>query len=361
MLSAFARCAGLALVALAAATPALAADRPAAAILKDIDAVEMPAFDPAQREDPKAIEAFIQARNKAMDKKGKLIRELFHADPDNARLPELFSERWRSMPPIGPQGEAMLKEIDEVTAHTKSEKLKADGAFIKLLAAMYQDFQDPEKAIPAIEAFSKKFPKDERAGELLYQVASQIQDVEKRTKIEDRLLKNYPNSPYVGMIKGARRQREAIGKPFELEFTDAIKGTNVSMKGLKGKVVVLDFWATWCGPCVGEMPNMKKLYSEYKDKGVEFIGISLDSPEDEGGLKALKEFVAENEIPWPQYYQGKGWESEFSANWGINAIPALFVVDPKGNLYSVEARGKLEEMIPELLEQAKKDAASAGR
>ena len=119
-------------------------------------------------------------------------------------------------------------------------------------------------------------------------------------------------------------------------------------------MVVLDFWATWCGPCVGEMPHMKELYAEYKDKGVEFIGVSLDQPNDEGGLDALKKFVEKNEITWPQYYQGNGWESEFSSSWGINSIPAVFVVAPDGNLFSIEARGKLDEMIPELLEKAKK-------
>ena len=68
--------------------------------------------------------------------------------------------------------------------------------------------------------------------------------------------------------------------------------------------MVVDFWATWCGPCVAEMPAMKKLYAEYKDKGVEFIGVSLDHKE--GGLGQLKAFVAKEGIPWPQYYQGDG-------------------------------------------------------
>ena len=72
------------------------------------------------------------------------------------------------------------------------------------------------------------------------------------------------------------------------------------MKSLKGKVVVIDFWATWCGPCIGELPRMKQLYAEYHDKGVEFIGVSLDAPKDQGGLDKLKNFVAENTVEWPQ-------------------------------------------------------------
>ena len=102
---------------------------------------------------------------------------------------------------------------------------------------------------------------------------------------------------------------------------------------------------------------MKELYAKYKDKGVEFIGVSLDQPKEEGGLDKLKKFVAEEKIAWPQYYQGKGWESEFSMSWGINSIPCMFVVDTEGKLYSVEARGKLEELIPELL---KKKSAPVG-
>jgi thiol-disulfide isomerase/thioredoxin len=121
------------------------------------------------------------------------------------------------------------------------------------------------------------------------------------------------------------------------------------MKALQGKVVVVDFWATWCGPCVAEMPTMKKIYAEYKDKGVEFVGISLDNAE--GGLEKLKTFVHEKDIPWPQYFQGNGWESKFSMSWGINSIPALFVVDAEGNLHSTSARGQLETMIPELIKQ----------
>jgi thiol-disulfide isomerase/thioredoxin len=147
-----------------------------------------------------------------------------------------------------------------------------------------------------------------------------------------------------------------VGKPAPEFDLALVGGKRFRLSASKGKVVVLDFWATWCGPCVAEMPNMKQLYAKYHDKGVEFIGVSLDQPKEDGGLDALKKYVKENEIAWPQYYQGNYWESEFSMSWGINSIPTMFLVDQDGKLVSVEARGKLETMIPDLLK--KKDAAA---
>lgn len=94
---------------------------------------------------------------------------------------------------------------------------------------------------------------------------------------------------------------------------------------------------------------MKELYAEYKDKGVEFIGVSLDQSEERGGLTKLRDYVEANEIGWPQYYQGNYWQSEFSVSWGINSIPAIFIVDKEGKLHSTNARGKLDTLIPELL------------
>ena len=98
---------------------------------------------------------------------------------------------------------------------------------------------------------------------------------------------------------------------------------------------------------------MKELYAKYRDQGVEFIGVSLDQSREDGGLDKLKKFVTDKEIAWPQYYQGNFWDSEFSKSWGVNSIPCVFIVDADGNLSSTQARGKLEEMIPQLLQKAK--------
>jgi thiol-disulfide isomerase/thioredoxin len=336
---------------LASAALALGADRPASDILKDIDAVKLPALDPTKVRDRVYVQEYFKQHQEATKTRDKLILELYKAAPDNERIATLMAERWGSTPPGGPQNDALIKEIDDVLAHTKHDKLKVEGTFFKARAQLFKVRQHGEGKLDttAIDAFIQLAPKDPRAGRLIYMAAVSATDPKTRTALEDRVLKEYPDSQFTPMIKGARRRREGIGKPFELEFTDAASGSTISMGTLKGKVVVVDFWATWCGPCVAELPAMKKLYEKFHGQGVEFLGVSLDQPKEKGGLDALKKFVKEREIPWPHYYQGKGWESDFSRSWGINSIPAMFLVDQEGKLVSVEARGKLEELIPGLL------------
>ncbi|MHC5541976.1 TlpA family protein disulfide reductase [Singulisphaera rosea] len=327
-----------------------AADRSADQIVDEIQAIKVPQQPEGRTQE--AVLKFFKARKEAEDKKANLILELYRTQPHHDKLAKLLPERWNSLMADPDKADALGKEIDEVTAQLKEEGLKVEGTFVKTVGVLRAKLSDaPDEAMAAIESFVKLAPKDERSPQLLYIVSQQIKDKDKRTALEDRILKDYPEAQFTDMIRGDRRRLEAVGKPFELSFTEAITGTKVSMEGLKGKVVVLDFWATWCGPCVAEMPKMKELYAKYHDKGVEFIGVSLDQPKEMGGLDKLKNFVSKNEIPWPQYYQGNGWDSEFSKSWGISGIPCVFLIDAEGKLASVDARGKLEEMIPEYLKK----------
>ena len=344
---------------LATAPAARAEDRTGDQILKEIQGVAMPDLDQSRQNDRTYVAEFLNQRREAMGKRAALIGELYKVDPANKEVAKLMLERWRTLASMGPaKAEEVKKELEDVQANAKSESLRNDAAFFKVLAGQPRD---PEALQKGAEEFIKFAPKDNRGAQLLNAVAGQTEDKDKKEALLQRIAKDYPKSPTNLRIVGALKRKEGVGKPFDLEFTDAVNGSEVSMKALKGKVVVVDFWATWCGPCVAEMPNMKKLYAEYKDKGVEFIGVSLDQPKEDGGLDKLKAFVAKNDIQWPQYYQGNFWESEFSSSWGIDSIPAVFVIDADGKIASTDARGKLETLIPELLKKAKAgDNAGSG-
>jgi thiol-disulfide isomerase/thioredoxin len=148
-------------------------------------------------------------------------------------------------------------------------------------------------------------------------------------------------------IRGERLRRDSIGKPVELAGTKLDGGT-FSTRDWKGKVVLVDFWATWCPPCVEGLPKLKKLYVDYHAKGLEIVGVSSDSD-----VAQLKDFLGRNkDMPWPQVAEPK-LEQEalhpLARRWGVDRIPTLFLIDRKGVLRSVEAERDFEEMIPKLL------------
>lgn len=334
-------------VALSVAPVALGqAARTADQITADYKALKAPAFDRTKSGDSAYIQEYQSKMQEFQAKQAELAKELWAADPNHPDALKMMQNRWRTLAQTGKLDEAK-PEIDAAIASAPAEK-KVDLEFFAAQLAMMSRNLSAEDRLAKADAFIKAHPGDARGGDLLSMAASSM-DEEKAIGLYRRIASDFPTARSAAQAKGKIRQLEGVGKPFEMSFTDAITGKPVSNDTLKGKVVVVDFWATWCGPCVAEMPHMKEIYAKYKGKGVEFVGVSLDAPESEGGLEKLKKFVKDNDIQWPQYYQGNGWQSQFSSSWGINAIPALFVVDQKGNLYSINARGQVEQIIEKLL------------
>ncbi len=131
--------------------------------------------------------------------------------------------------------------------------------------------------------------------------------------------------------------------PLELKFT-SLKGDPVDLTKLRGKVVLIDFWASWCGPCRMDMPNVLKAYRQYRDQGFEIIGISLDDDKDQ-----LLAYLNDLGISWPQYFDGKGFESPLSRRFAVEKVPTQWLIDKKGYLRDARAEGNLDQAIPKLL------------
>ena len=128
--------------------------------------------------------------------------------------------------------------------------------------------------------------------------------------------------------------RLAVGaKPFAVAAKD-LNGKPLTLAQYKGKVVLMDFWATWCGPCVGEMPNVIAAYKKYHTQGFEIVGVSLDQ-----SRPALTGFIAQNKMPWHQVFDGKGWGSAVPREYGVQAIPFGLLIGRDGKIAAVDVRG----------------------
>lgn len=203
-----------------------------------------------------------------------------------------------------------LKVFDALLAEHKGEKTDAVARILYMKATLYgQVLNDQAKHDQLMNQLTNDF-----AGTKL--VADLQQQAEKQKAAE--------------MIQ----RNLVIGATFP-EFTEKdVSGKPLSIAGIQGKVVLIDFWATWCGPCRGEIPNVVATYQKYHDQGFQIIGVSLDEDR-----QKLLDYTQKQDMTWPQFFDGKGWGNALAVKYGIESIPATFLLDGNGKIIGRDLRG----------------------
>jgi thiol-disulfide isomerase/thioredoxin len=269
----------------------------------------------------------------------------------------------------------LLQLVVEATDATPRQRA---GAFNALLidsgtvARLKGERFDVRSFQPLVERLAARFP-DERVVPIAEMYAARLRALDPAEA--ERFEATLSADPVIAAAlqkaaaerKVAAEQRSAAAKARAegvgvIKFT-AADGREVDLSALRGKVVLVDFWATWCGPCIAELPNLRKVHAAYRDKGFEVVGITLenpglrptDTPEQAAAKLAaarrkLLDFVAKHDMPWPQHFDGKWWKNDFAVQFGVDAIPAMFLLGRDGRIAAADARGeKLEAEVRRLL------------
>jgi thiol-disulfide isomerase/thioredoxin len=207
-----------------------------------------------------------------------------------------------------------------------------------------------------IRAFVNRYAKTPGEG-LAVQHATALALYGRQEELREELLKDleskHADAPGVREFLREMGRSADVGKPFKAELHRLNGKTLTLPDDLKGKVVVVDFWSTRCGPCIESMPHMKAIYKKHKPRGLEIVGISLDERSD---ALRLRKFVSSENLTWAQTWSGMGWDDPTARKYGIGAIPSLWVIGRDGKVISDAARPRLEAIIQEALKQPAPDA-----
>ncbi|MBI3879335.1 MAG: TlpA family protein disulfide reductase [Verrucomicrobia bacterium] len=245
-----------------------------------------------------------------------------------AQIGSKLKDQKRSAEDLAPE----LKQFDALLAKYKDDKSDDIARIAYMKATLYlQVLKDEPKAIVLLEALKRDFP-ETATGKRMDAMIASIKEAPARRARQEEAQANL-----------------AVGKTFPAFSETDLAGKPLSIAGYKGKVLLVDFWATWCGPCIGELPNVKATYEKHHQAGFEIVGISLDSDKSK-----LTSFIAKNDMPWKQFFDGQGWQNKLAQQYGINSIPATFLLDGEGKVIAKNLRGEaLEEAVAKALGKSK--------
>lgn len=237
---------------------------------------------------------------------------------------------------IGGQVQDLAAKMNAKFSAATSEQ-RADTAFTNALNREYRALLD-ERANKQIQ-YAKEHPDSYFSVVALSEAGTDNFDIQEIETVFNAIAEKYRNAPdgkaFAQRINAATNI--VIGKEAP-DFTQNDPNDRpVKLSDFRGKYLLIDFWASWCGPCRQENPNLVKAYAQYKDKGFEILGVSLDN---KNGKKAWLAAIEKDGLTWPQVSDLKYWNNEVARMYGIRAVPSNYLIDPKGIIIANNLRGE---------------------
>lgn len=229
-------------------------------------------------------------------------------------------------------------EAHPIAARIQAIETQRDADFAKGGSALMV-----RNVLAAAETLLREFPDRPEPYDMLVDVGFELDD-EPARQLFTRVHESPVASAGAKKTSALQLARLAhLGQPFALKFT-TLDGAEFDSTQHRGKVVVIDWWATWCPPCVKDLPEFRETVKRYESRGVVFVGISLDS-----NREKLTTFVAQEAVTWPQFFDGQGWKNKLATEYSIRSIPAVWLVDKRGVLRHTDGREALPAKLDRLL------------
>lgn len=252
------------------------------------------------------------------------------------------------------------QKVEALEAYLEANPEAEDAAMAEsMLVGSYLQLKEFEKAAPLLRKNYDSFPKGPGANleelisgviQPLFHVYSTLGDRASGREFHETVKNDLGSHPQARQILPifdvmmSRLEMPTVGETLDIQFVSTA-GEEIDLSAMTDQVVLVDFWATWCGPCVAKMPSLISTYEKYKEKGFEIVGICLDN-----NPAAFEQFTTQNGIDWPQHFDGTGFSNSFAQKYKVSGIPATFLIGKDGKIVATNLQGdSLDELVSSLL------------